>query len=48
MINSNYSDFIIAYFPAFLVGIGVFAFAVNYVLTEKILFIAVKRRLFTP
>ena len=48
MISSNYSDFIIAYFPAFLVGIGVFAFAVNYVLTEKILFIAVKRRLFTP
>ena len=47
-ISSNYSDFIVTYFPAFLVGIGIFAFAINYLLTEKILFIAVRLRLFTP
>ena len=47
MFNADYKNLIISYFPYFLVIIGLFSFAVNYFLTEKILVIGTKRRLFS-
>lgn len=48
MPKSIYSDFIIANFSVFLLIIGICAFTINYVLTKKILFIGVKRNLYSP
>jgi UDP-N-acetylmuramyl pentapeptide phosphotransferase/UDP-N-acetylglucosamine-1-phosphate transferase len=47
MFNADYKNLIISYFPYFLIAIGLFSFAVNYFLTERILFIGTKRRLFS-
>lgn len=46
MFGVDYKNLIISNFPYFLVGIGLFSFAVNFFLTDKILLIAKKRLLF--